>query len=188
MQPVRHDQFGASGNGGGDPAPRSPLGPAQSQPQGPAADPAHRLNMLLSDASYRTDSWAEIVPRLLGPMGIRAHLAGSGQQATHLIQSMPIHVALVDLGLPLESGDPTQAPEGGYRLLDILSRLANRPPMVAIISARTPREEGRQLSAALHHGVFAVMNRPRTAGDVETLLEVLRRCVTRHYKGRWPTS
>lgn len=188
MQPVRHDQFGASGNGGGDPAPRSPLGPAQSQPQGPAADPAHRLNMLLSDASYRTDSWAEIVPRLLGPMGIRAHLAGSGQQATHLIQSMPIHVALVDLGLPLETGDPTQAPEGGYRLLDILSRLANRPPMVAIISARTPREEGRQLNAALRHGVFAVMNRPRTAGDVETLLEVLRRCVTRHYKGRWPTS
>lgn len=176
MQSVRQDQFGANGNGGGDPAPRAHTGPV------------HRLNMLLSDASYHHDSWAERLPTLLTPLGIQAHRAGSGQQATQIIQTLPIHVALVDLGLPIETGDPTQASEGGYRLLDILSRLANRPPMVAIISARTQRDEVRQVSAALRHGVFAVINRPRTAADVETLLEVLRRCVTRHYKGRWPTA
>ncbi len=176
MQSVRPDQFGSDGSGGGDPAQRAHAGPT------------NRLNMLLSDASYHHDSWAERLPTLLAPLGIQAHRAGSGHHASQLIESMTIHVALVDLGLPIEAGDPTQAAEGGYRLLDILARLANRPPMVAITSARTPRDEVRQVSAALRHGVFAVMTRPRTAGDVETLLEVLRRCVTRHYKGQWPAS
>ncbi len=176
MQSVRHDHPAGPNNGG------NPSG------AGPTGSQGHRLNMLLSDASYHTDSWAERLPTLLGPMGIQAHRAGSGQQASQLIETMTIHVAMVDLGLPLEACDPMQAREGGCRLLDILSRLANRPPTVAIISARTPRDEARQLSVALRHGVFAVINRPRTAGDVETLLEVLRRCVTRHYRGQWPTS
>lgn len=154
---------------------------------GPKRQPAPgRLNLLLSDASYRVDSWASRLPTLLSPMGIQAHHAGSGQQASDLIESMTIHVALVDLGLPLECCEPSQAKEGGYRLLDILARLAHRPPTVAITSARTQRDEIRQLNAALKHGAFAVINRPRTTRDVETLLEVLRRCVTRHYKGRWP--
>jgi len=160
---------------------------------GPAGDPhtqrsPGRLNLLLSDASYRTDSWADRLPTLLTPLGIKAHRAGSGKQASDLIESVTIHVALVDLGLPLECCDPSQAKEGGYRLLDILARLTHRPPTVAITSARTQRDEIRQLNAALKHGAFAVINRPRTTGDVETLLEVLRRCITKHYKGRWPAS
>lgn len=176
MESVRQNQSGSGAGGGAVPSARAATGPA------------NRLNMLLSDASYRHDSWAERLPTLLGPLGIQAHRAGSGQHATQLIESMTIHVALVDLGLPLETCDPVQAKEGGHRLLDILARLASRPPTVAIVSARSPRDEARQLSVALRHGVFAVMNRPRTAGDVETLLEVLRRCVTRHYKGQWPAS
>lgn len=147
-----------------------------------------RLNLLLSDASYRADSWVSRLPTLLAPMGINAHHAGSGKQASDIIQSLTIHVALVDLGLPLECCDPSQAKEGGYRLLDVLARLTHRPPTVAITSARTERDEIRQVSAALKHGAFAVINRPRNTRDVETLLEVLRRCVTRHYKGQWPAS
>ena len=174
MQMVR-DDFGNDSTGG-----------SASDPSGQRSP--GRLNLLLSDASYRPDSWASRLPTLLAPMGIKAHRAGSGQQASDLIESVTIHVALVDLGLPLECCEPAEAKEGGYRLLDILARLAHRPPTVAITSARTQRDEIRQLNAALKHGAFAVINRPRTNGDVETLLEVLRRCITKHYKGRWPAS
>lgn len=172
MQMVR-DNSGGSHGGGSTPDPQDRSTPG-------------RLNLLLSDASYHVDSWASRLPTLLSPMGIHAHRAGSGQQASNLIETMTIHVALVDLGLPLECCEPSEAKEGGYRLLDILARLAHRPPTVAITSARTPRDESRQLNAALKHGAFAVINRPRTPRDVETLLEVLRRCVIRHYKGQWP--
>ena len=47
-------------------------------------------------------------------------------------------------------------------------------------------DDARELTAALRAGAFAVVDRPRTARDLETLLEVLRRCVTRHYKDQWP--
>lgn len=180
----------AHGSSGGDRAHAAPTDASQPHSGNqPTPQPAPgRLNLLLSDASYRLDSWASRLPTLLSPMGIQAHHAGSGSEASQLIENLTIHVAVVDLGLPLECAPPDKAKEGGYRLLDILARLAHRPPTVAITSAQTHRDEVRQLNAALKHGAFAVINRPRTPRDVETLLEVLRRCVIRHYKGQWPTG
>jgi hypothetical protein len=107
------------------------------------------------------------------------------------MRSTTIHIAVVDLGLPLEthapgSDQPASAREAGWRLLEVLSRLAHRPPTVAIKSARTRRDEAREMSAALRLGAFAVLDRPQTTRDVETLLEVLRRCIARHYQGQWP--
>ncbi|MEO1585120.1 MAG: response regulator [Planctomycetota bacterium] len=164
----------------------------------PGGTPTSRLNLLLSDASTHPhvqsdDTWAARLPRLLEPMGIRAHHATTGRQASDLMASTTIHVAVVDLGLPLDPA-PTESapaasrpsPEAGWRLLEILARLAHRPPTVAIKSAKTTRDEARELNAALRLGAFAVVDRPRTARDLETLLEVLRRCVTRHYKDQWP--
>lgn len=160
----------------------------------PAGTPS-RLNLLLSDASTHPhiqsdDTWAARLPRLLEPMGIRAHHATTGREASDLLSSTTIHVAVVDLGLPLDppAGPASQspAPEAGWRLLELLARLAHRPPTVAIKSAKTTRDEARELGAALRLGAFAVVDRPRTARDLETLLEVLRRCITRHYKDQWP--
>ena len=167
----------------------------RSDPVPQESDSAGRLNLLLSDASWRAESWADRLPTLLAPMGIRAHLAASGREATELLSSTTIHVAIVDLGLPLESRrDPATATGGevpsagaGWRLLEVLSRLAHRPPTVAIKQARTRRDETRELAAALRLGAFAVVDRPSSTSDVETLLEVLRRCLTRHYRGRWPS-
>ena len=124
-------------------------------------------------------------------MGVVAHLASSGRQASEVIRSVPIHVAVVDLGLPLEapaageSGDP-DLEEGGPRLLELLSRLAVPPPVVAVKRGRTQRDDCRDMAAALRLGAFAVIDRPRDTSDLNVMLEVLRRCLVKHYQGRWP--
>lgn len=184
MQPVYHHA--------GHPGGRHPFAGAPGRAD--AASTPGRLNLLLSDASTHPhvqsdDTWAARLPRLLEPMGIRAHHATTGREASDLLGSTTIHIAVVDLGLPLEpAAQPESAPtpEAGWRLLELLARLAHRPPTVAIKSAKTTRDEARELNAALRLGAFAVVDRPRTARDLETLLEVLRRCVTRHYKDQWP--
>ena len=121
-------------------------------------------------------------------MGVTSVRAQSGKEAAEVIKTTPVHIAIVDLGLPL---DPTSGPsdhdqEGGSRLLEILSRLAEPPPTVVVKPARSHRDDCRSLSEALRLGAFAVVDRPRGDTDLELMLEVLRRCLTRFYKGRWP--
>lgn len=155
----------------------------------PSTEPSDgRLNLLISCAGWQADPWVDRLPRLLEPMGIQSVRARSGRQAAEVIKSTPIHIAIVDLGLPL---DDARAPdemdsEGGPRLLEILSRLAEPPPTVVVKPARTHRDDCRNLSAALRLGAFAVLDRPRGDTDFELMLEVLRRCLTRFYNGRWP--
>lgn len=134
------------------------------------------------------DPWVERLPRLLEPMGVRSHQATTGAEATRIITSVPIHMAVVDLALPLDAGtdaDPDLA-EGGPRLLELLARLASPPPVVVVKRRRTQRDETRDIAAALRLGAFAVVDRPREAQDLNLMLEVLRRCLERHYRGRWP--
>jgi len=125
-------------------------------------------------------------------MGIRSIRAGTGKEASAAIQSTTIHIAVVALGLPLDQSAPSAAEpapestEAGPRLLQILSRLSQPPPTVVVKRARTLRDDRREIVAALRAGAFAVIDRPTEPGDVEMLLEVLRRCLRRHYQGRWP--
>lgn len=147
-----------------------------------------RLNLLLSHAGWEEDSWADRLPCLLQPMGVCALRAGTGREASEVIRSQPIHIAVVDLGLPLERCPAAAAPaeECGPRLLQLLSRLNPIPPTVVIKRARTRRDDRREITDALRAGAFAVIDRPRGPADLELLLEVLRRCLRRHYDGRWP--
>lgn len=154
-----------------------------------------RLNLLLSYAGWQPESWVDRLPTLLEPMGVRSHRATNGRQATEVIRNLRIHIAVVDLGLPLESPMPRRsaappataaAEEGGTRLLEVLSRLAAPPPTVVVKRAVTRRDESREIAAALRAGAFAVVDRPRESGDVELLLEVLRRVLRRFYHDRWP--
>ncbi|MFM9995182.1 MAG: hypothetical protein ACKVU4_05210 [Phycisphaerales bacterium] len=173
--------------------------PGGSSPDG--CGPACRLNLLLSYAGWQVESWADRLPTLLEPMGIRSHRATNGRQATEVIRAYPIHIAVVDLGLPLERPTPTLArrdpgdeaadesapwEEGGTRLLEVLSRLTAPPPTVIVKRATTRRDESREIAAALRAGAFAVIDRPREPGDLELLLEVLRRALRRFYHDRWP--
>ncbi len=155
-----------------------PNTPGNGSAQGPA-----RLNLLLSDASRPDQSWADRLPPLLAPMGVRTVRAHSGREASEVIRATPIHMAVVDLALPLDTGS---AEDGGLRLLELLSRSEHRPPTIVIRRARTAREASRESMRALLADAFAVVDRPSHHRDVELLLEVLRRVLARHYRGQWP--
>jgi len=160
----------------GTPAP----GPGEGVPGG-------RLNLLLSYAGWRDESWADRLPRLLEPMGVRSHRAASAREATRVIETIPIHVAVVDLALPFDI-PCERAEEAGPRLLELLARTATHPPTVVVKRSRTIRDDRRELAAALRAGAFAVIDRPDDTRDLETMLDVLRRVLTRYYRGRWPGS
>jgi hypothetical protein len=163
-----------------------PLPQGQPETVRIAAGPSsHRLNLLLSYAGWSPDSWADRLPLLLEPLGVRALRACSGRQASQVITQSPVHIAVVDLGLPLDE-EHQGSEEGGPRLLELLARLRQPPPFVVVKAARTRRDESREIAAALRMGAFAVVDRPRDSGDLELMLEVLRRCLHRFYQGRWP--
>ncbi len=143
------------------------------------------MNLLLSRAGWQPDPWVDRLPRMLEPMGIRSHIAHCADDAQRFIDANPIHIAVVDLALPIDQ-IAGQSEESGPRLLNLLTRLASPPPIVVIKRNRTARDDMRELSAALRAGAFAVVDRPNAQRDLESLLEVLRRCLTRHYEGRWP--
>jgi len=129
-------------------------------------------------------------------MGILSHRAGSGKEAQDVIKSIQIHIAVVDLGLPLdltpagvastEQGSAPELEEGGARLLELLHRMSTPPPTVVVKRARSVRDDHRDMAQALRMGAFAVVDRPHDAHDLNVLLEVLRRCLGRFYDGRWP--
>lgn len=69
--------------------------------------PLPRLNLLLSDTDWREQCFAEQLPRLLSPMGVATYRVQSGREAEDLIRQIVVHVAVVDLRLPLRSASAT---------------------------------------------------------------------------------
>jgi DNA-binding NarL/FixJ family response regulator len=115
-------------------------------------------------------------------MGVSSLKARTARDAERLIRSIPVHIAVVDLGLPLDYGAPSD--EAGARILDLLNRLASPPPVVVVRSPRTARDMHREMCAALRFDAFAIVD--RRSADVEMMLKVLQRCMDRFYHGRWP--
>ena len=171
-----------------------------------------RLNLLLSYVGWHPDPWVDRLPVLLQPMGVTSHLAGNGREARSVIERIHIHIAVVDLGLPLDDSQPLSTTlsstpdsddpatlasdlsldltpdlnEGGPRLLELLTRLEEPPPVVAIKRGRNRRDDTRDMQEALRLGAFAVVDRPREADDLNIMLNVLQRCLERRYGGTWP--
>ena len=145
-----------------------------------------RFNLLLSCAGWRPDPWVERFPRLLEPMGIASHTARCGKEASALIKSIPIHLAVVDLAIPLDGRGDAMTDDAGIRLLELLARLDSPPPTVVIKRGLGGRDDCREMTAALRAGAFSVVDRPKGVDDLEIMLEVLRRALVRFYKGRWP--
>jgi hypothetical protein len=159
---------------------------------GGGADRGGRLNLLLSYAGWSRDSWVDRLPVMLEPMGVTSFRASCGREAADVIRSTPIHIAVVDLGLPLEpeaaevADREPELSEGGPRLLELLARMAEPVPVVAIKRGRTHRDDARDIAAALRLGAFAVMDRPQDMTGINVMLEVLKRCLSKRYDGRWP--
>lgn len=155
---------------------------ARPQPARPG-----RLNLLLSESDAHDVGWAEQMPRLLEPLGISALHARSVREAARYIELEPIHIAVVDIAIPLdEFGHPRLREEpAGTRVLHLLARLDSPPPTVLVRDRRAPRESARQLCDALLAGAFAVIDRPV---NLEVMLETMRRAVRRFYADAWPDS
>ena len=152
-------------------------------PGPPEGSGRSRLNLLLSYGGWRQTPAEEQLARLLEPMGINSITADSGEEAAGVIRRVAVHIAVVDLAIPLDRRGPSTAPGGG-RILQLLRRLDQPPPTVIVRPAQpASRENVRGLSEALRHGAFAVLDRPVR---LETMLEVLRRVLRRHYAGFWP--
>lgn len=191
MLPVRsHPDSPYSGPTGAVP-PSNPPRPAP--PRRTIGEPGAggRLNLLLSYATWRDNSWADALPTLLEPLGIQAHRARTGRQAERTIRTTQIHIAVVDLGLPLDEDPasplpaPQPPPPAGPRILELLRRLEDPPPTVVIKAATSQRDEARDLAAALRFDAFAVVD--RHAANLELMLKVFQRALARFYHDRWPS-
>ncbi len=123
-------------------------------------------------------------------MGILSLEARTGAHASRIIQTTPIHVAVVDLALPLDDADDVtpELSEGGSRILELLARLESPPPVVAVKRSRTHRDDTRDISSALRLGAFAIIDRPSGLSDLNLILDILRRCLERHHRGCWPRN
>lgn len=140
---------------------------------------------MVTYGGWREGDFADQLPAILGPLGIDCHRCRSGIEATEFLRQAPVHIAIVDLSIPMEAGPERVAP-AGPRVLQLLQRLHQPPPTVVV---RPPqpcyRDSARGLSDALRNGAFAVMDGPVR---IESMLEVLRRVVRRHYRDHWPAA
>jgi len=158
-----------------DPFPRDP---------GPSPDDGPRLTLLLSAPVWREGTLVDHLPRLLTPLGIQSIKVDSGEEAAAVIEQRTIHIAVVDLEMPLRPDQPATA-RGGARILQLLRRLDQPPPTVVVRPPQPKvRENVRSLVEALREGAFAVLDRPL---ELESMLEVMRRILARHYEDLWPT-
>ncbi|MBT4530371.1 MAG: hypothetical protein HOC27_04130 [Phycisphaerae bacterium] len=144
-----------------------------------------RLNLLLTCSSWRDNSSIVQLPQLLGPFGIRALKANNGEEAVRVVENNDIHIAIVDLAIPLTDNTTNRNP-GGERVLQILRRLQPRPPTIVIRPRQaSARENARSLARSLQEGAFTVVDRPAM---LETLLDALHRALRKHYSDRWPQT
>lgn len=189
--------------------PSRPPEPPGSPTGGPSPHGGVRLNLLLSTglgagpAGWADETWADQLPRLLQPLGVQALVVHSGREAADAVRRHTVHLAVVDLSLPMECGpakvagaegaggeagvltpnSPLSGEEAGCRLLQLLGRQPSPPPTIVIKPRRTRREDARALMAAMQAGAFAVIDRPV---HLEAVLDALRRALRRHYADRWP--
>jgi len=161
-QPADHTAFGGAGGHGPGAGRRTPL-----------------LNLLLTSGGWREDPWAVAVPQILGAHGVNVIQARSGVEASNVIRSVTVHIAIVDLALPLDGSSIGSSEPAGVRVLQLLRRLDAPPPTVVVRPPQaTRREASRGLVDALLDGAFSVVDRPC---HPETMLRIMQRIMDRHF-------
>lgn len=156
----------------------------------PQPDPAPsdaRFRVLLTEDRARPDEhWTRQVPPLLGPLGVQAEIATDSRQALTILESTPIHAAVIDLNTPAPNDGSTSADAGGLWLLQVIQRLPNTPPVVVVNShSYSQKQSGRMLNQALDLGAFSVVNWPV---QIDTLLSTFQRLIERAYNNNWPNG
>ena len=129
----------------------------------------NRLTVLFADEQ---EGWHRTVTQLLEPQGVQTIVARSGREALNVIETRPIHVAVLD----------TQMPQlGGLQVIKLMREMQNAPPAILLASQLT----NHLLHDALAMHVFSVLSKPV---DLNLLLDALARVMRRHYASRWPTN
>ena len=172
-------------------------------PDGKAHDPAHaldqahaparRLNLLLSYGGWREDAFSSVLPPILAPRGIDCFTARSADEVSSFIRAATVHIAVIDLGIPMHQPSPTAVADGvsrtvagGARVLQLLRRLEQPPALILVRPPQAdPTESARTLREALHEGVFTVVDDPTGPHGMEHLLRALKSCVDRHFANHW---
>lgn len=170
---------GRSGGGASDPG------------AGPQKDPS-RLNLLLTYGGWREHAFADQLPLMLDRFGIQCLRAESGDEASEVIRRARVHIAVIDLSIPMHPmSSQARASSGrsvaaGPRVLQLLRRLDQPPPTIVVRPRQVDESEsGRMLMEALREGAFCVLDDPV---PIESMLQVLERVVRRHYHDHWPAA
>jgi CheY-like chemotaxis protein len=133
------------------------------------ANPANnRFKVLLANEQ---EGWHQTVRRLLEPQGVQTLSARSGREALELIETTPVHVAVLDAQMPQL---------GGMQVIRIMREArADAPP--AILLSNDLNSHLLREALAMH--VFSVLSKPV---DFNVLLDALARVLRRYHASRWP--
>ena len=138
------------------------------------ASQSGRFKVLLANEQ---EGWHQTVRRLLEPQGVQTLSARSGREALELIESTPVHVAVLD----------TQMPQlGGMQVIRMMRDLRQDEPgrsevPQAILLANDLTSHLLREALAMH--VFSVLSKPV---DFNVLLDALARVLRRYHESRWP--
>jgi DNA-binding NtrC family response regulator len=129
----------------------------------------NRLTVLLANEQ---EGWHQTVRQLLEPQGVQTLSARSGREALSMIESRPVHVAVLDQQMP---------GLGGLQIVRLMREMHKAPPAILLAEQLT----NHLLHEALGMHVFSVLSKPV---DFNVLLDTLARVMRRHYEGRWPSD
>ncbi|MDA0803198.1 MAG: hypothetical protein O2819_05520 [Planctomycetota bacterium] len=135
------------------------------------------------DRVWGSEPISRTLPSLLEPMGVCCRMARTARESAALVEHERIHIAVVDLAIPMDDQDDHTA---GHRVLQLLRRL-QFPPITVVVRPRQVNDAAavRGLHDAMREGAFAVHDRPL---GLEPLLQTLQRAVQRHFAGHWPAA
>jgi DNA-binding NtrC family response regulator len=129
----------------------------------------NRLNVLLP---VEQDGWHLTIRQLLEPQGVQTLTVRSGREALEVMESTPVHVAVLDAHMPQL---------GGLQVIKLMRDIKTAPPAILLANHLTHH----LLHEALGMHVFSVLSKPV---DLNVLLDTLARVLKRHYESRWPKA
>ena len=127
----------------------------------------NRLTVLLANEQ---EGWHQTIRGLLEPQGVQTISARSGREALDLIETRPVHVAVLDQSRPQL---------GGLQVVKLMRDRKNAPPAILLANQLT----NNLLREALSMQVFTVLGKPV---DLNVLLDALARVLRRYHESRWP--
>ena len=132
----------------------------------------NRLTVLLPGEQ---EQWHSLLRDLLAPQGVQTVCARNGRHALEILETLPIHLAVLDAQMPLLGG--LQVIKLMREHLGRLGRIA--PPAILLASPVTAHLQHEAL--AMH--IFSVLSKPV---DPNLLLQSMARVLTRYHQDRWP--